>query len=359
MNARVEQSLVRRHIGALRPVVHGSVAAAELAAYGLTPSDVIDFSVNTNPLGPPPGVVQAIESTKWTRYPGDDESPLRQALAEHTGVQVDHVALGNGSAELLWLIALAVLDPGDEVEVLAPTFGEYARAARVVGADVHESITVEQLPPVRLVFVCNPNNPTGRLHAVADIARALEEHSERLIVLDEAYASFASGRWRSEPILARYPNLIVLRSLTKDHALPGLRLGYLLAAPEIARAVEAVRPPWSVNAGALRAGLASLEPAAQAHLERAIAVVAEARLLLTDGFSQLGYRVQPSEANFVLVWVGDGRKFRRTLMAHGLVVRDAASFGLPEHVRVACRLPEECQHLLEVVARLREDGALA
>jgi histidinol-phosphate aminotransferase len=358
MNARAGQSLVRRHIAALRPVVHGSVSAAELASYGLTPPDVVDFSVNTNPLGPPPGVVQAIDSTNWSRYPGDDEAPLREALAEHTGLTVDHVALGNGSAELLWLVALAVLDPGDQVAVLAPTFGEYARAARVLGADVHESTSLEDLPRARVVFVCNPNNPTGALHAAADIARVLEEDPEQLIVLDEAYASFAEGRWRTEPILARFSNLIVLRSLTKDHALPGLRLGYLLAAPEIARAVEAVRPPWSVNAGALRAGLASLEPAAQAHLERAISLVAEARLLLTEGFSRLGYRVQPSQANFVLVRVGDGRNFRRALLAYGMVVRDAASFGLRDHVRVACRLPDECQRLLEVVARLRHDGAL-
>jgi histidinol-phosphate/aromatic aminotransferase/cobyric acid decarboxylase-like protein len=138
---------------------------------------------------------------------------------------------------------------------LAPTFGEYARAARVLGADVHEYTSLEDLPAAaRLVFVCNPNNPTGVLHTTAEITAALEQHPDRLIVLDEAYASFAPGRWRSEPLLARYPNLIILRSLTKDYALPGLRLGYLLARPEVPTAVEGVRPPWSVNVGALRAG---------------------------------------------------------------------------------------------------------
>jgi histidinol-phosphate aminotransferase len=359
MTAPFRSSLVRRHIAALRPVVHGSVAAEELAAYGLTPSDVVDFSVNTNPLGPPPGVVQAIDSTSWVRYPGDDEAPLRAALAEHNRVALERVALGNGSAELLWLIALAVLEPGDRVDVVGPTFGEYARAARVVGAEVHEATSLEdleELPGARLVFVCNPNNPTGTLRTADEIQRVLRERPDRLVVLDEAYASFAEGRWRSEPLLDRLPNLIVLRSLTKDHALPGLRLGYLLAAAELARAVEAVRPPWSVNAGALRAGLASLEPAAQAHLARAVSLVSEARRLLTDGFNGLGFGVAPSDANFVLVRVGDGREFRRALMAHGLVVRDATSFGLPEYVRVACRLPSECQHLLEVVAHLRQVG---
>jgi histidinol-phosphate aminotransferase len=330
----------------------------ELAEYGLTLSDVVDFSVNTNPLGPASGVVQAIDSTNWVRYPGDDEAPLRARLAEHTGVALERVALGNGSAELLWLIALAVLEPDDRVDVVGPTFGEYARAARVLGAEVHECTSMEDLRAARLVFVCNPNNPTGTLHTEDQLARVLEQRPDRLVVLDEAYASFAERRWRSEALLERFPHLIVLRSLTKDHALPGLRLGYLLAAPEIARAVEAVRPPWSVNAGALRAGLASLEPAAQAHLARAVSLVSEARRLLTDGFNGLGFPVEPSEANFVLVRVGDGREFRRALMAHRLVVRDAASFGLPEYVRVACRLPRECQRLLEVAARLRQDGAL-
>jgi histidinol-phosphate aminotransferase len=359
MNVRVGSSLVRRHIAALRPVAHGSVSAAELAAFRLTPTDVLDFSVNTNPLGPPANVVEAIGSTNWVRYPGDDEAPLRAALARHTGLEADHIALGNGSAELLWLIALAVLEVGDRVAVLAPTFGEYARAARVVGAAVHECASLEEVPlDARLAFICNPNNPTGVLHASASIVRVLRECPERLIVLDEAYASFAPDRWRSEPLLARFSNLLILRSLTKDHALPGLRLGYLLAVPEVAAAIEAVRPAWSVNAGALRAGLASLEPSAQAHLERAVSVVAEARRLLIDGFTCLGYQVRPSDANFVLVRVGAGREFRQALLPHGLVVRDATSFGLSEYVRIACRLPEDCQQLLDVVGRLRQNGTL-
>ncbi len=147
-------------------------------------------------------------------------------------------------------------------------------------------------------------------------------------------------------------NLIILRSMTKDQALPGLRLGYLLAAPEVAGAVERVRPPWSVNAGALRAGLAALEPAAEAHLLQAQALVAQSRRVLTDRLTHLGFEVEPSRANFVLVHVRDGRRFRRALLPHGFVVRDCASFGLPDCVRIACRLPEDCLRLLEAVARV-------
>jgi histidinol-phosphate aminotransferase len=360
------------------PVVHGSVAAAELERFGFTPSTVLDFSVNTNPLGPAPSVLRAVRETDWSRYPGDDERPLRQALADRAGVDPDAVALGNGSAELLWLIALATVRPGDRVVVLTPTFGEYARAARAVGAAVtehdaptaplppaaeHDAPTAPHttaaaqglisLPQARLLFVCNPNNPTGAFRARAAIEQLLAAQPDRLLVLDEAYAAFVQDAWPSAPLLEQFDNLILLRSLTKDHALPGLRLGYLLASPTVARAAEAVRPPWSVNAGALRAGLAALEPVAQDHVARARALVATSRHLLTTGLSRLGYAVAPSAANFVLVEVGDGAAFRRALLPRGLVVRDCASFGLPAHVRIACKLPADCQRLLDAVADLK------
>jgi histidinol-phosphate/aromatic aminotransferase/cobyric acid decarboxylase-like protein len=147
--------------------------------------------------------------------------------------------------------------------------------------------------------------------------------------------------------------------MTKSHALPGLRLGYLLAPPAVADAISAVRPPWSVNAGALRAGLAALAPEAEAHVERARASVRESRAILTVGVERLGYPVMPSSANFLLVAVGDGAAFRRALLPHGLVVRDCASFSLPAYVRVACRLPDECRRLLAAVEQvLAETPAL-
>jgi histidinol-phosphate/aromatic aminotransferase/cobyric acid decarboxylase-like protein len=293
--------LVRPDVLDIPPVAHGSVASQELAHFGLTPADVLDFSVNTNPLGPAPSVLRAVRNTDWTRYPGDDEAPLRDGLAQQNGVTSDQVALGNGSAELMWLIALATLSPGDHVTVVGPTFGE-----------------------------------------------------DRLLVLDEAYAVFVEHRWPSALLLDRFSNIAILRSLTKDYAVPGLRLGYLLAAARLIRGIEAVRPPWSVNAGALRAGPATLEREADAHITRARTVVTESRNLLTEGLADLGYRVSPAAANFVLAHVGNGAVFRHALLPHGIVVRDCASFGLPEYVRIACRLPEHCRRLLDTVQRLEQ-----
>jgi histidinol-phosphate aminotransferase len=338
-------SLVRPDLIGLPSVVHGSVSAAELAAFGVAPSDVLDFSVNTNPLGVAPSVLEAIAHTNWTRYPGDDEPALREAIGRHAGVSSEHVVLGNGSVELIWLIALVCVRSGDAVAVARATFGEYARAARVAGAEV---VDLQQIDHARLAFVCNPNNPDGS-YLTSEKITHLAQRVNGVLAVDEAYASFAPERWNSAPLLDR-GNVVVLRSMTKDHALPGLRLGYVLAPPALAHVLESVRPPWSVNAGALRAGLAALEPAAQAHLGRAHRVVQDARRVLIDGFQALGYSVRDSHANFVLVNVGDGAAFRRALLPLGLVVRDCASFGLPSFIRVACKQPAECRRLLSAVA---------
>ena len=348
-------NLVRPELLTVPADVHGSASRAELAAYGLDPADVIDFSVSTNPLGIAPSVLQAVQGTDWGRYPGDDEPALVAALAAQNNVQPDRVILGNGSSELLWLLALATLRPGDTVAVQGPTFGEYARCARVFGAHVVVTGAGTDDITARLLFVCNPNNPTGAYLDGDEVTHLVSANPQRLVIVDEAYRPFVDVPWPSETLL-EYDNVVLLRSLTKDHGLPGLRLGYLLAAPEVARAVTAARPPWSVNAGALRAGLAALDPEAQAHLARARAVVQESRALLTAGFTALGYRVWPAAANFVLVEVGDGAAFRQALLPHGLVVRDCASFGLPGCIRVACRLPAQCLRLLETVATMPVTG---
>jgi histidinol-phosphate aminotransferase len=352
-------NLVRPDLASIAPVVHGSVAAAELSALGLRLSDVLDFSVNTNPLGPARNVLRAIAETDWTRYPGDDEMPLRQSLASSANVSPDQIALGNGSSELIWLVALATLRHGDSVAIVSPTFGEYARAARAVGAIPVSRTSVNDLgrtepnaPPPRLAFVCNPNNPTGAYVTPDGLHSAAASNSDCLLVVDEAYAAFTPERPPTERLVADTPNLLLLRSLTKDHALPGLRLGYLIAAPEVARAVEAVRPPWSVNAGALRAGLATLTPEAVDHVERARAVVAASRALLTLGMQRLGYQVEPSQANFIIANVGNATQLRQALLPKGVVVRDCSSFGLPEHIRIACRPESDCQRLLQAIEAL-------
>jgi histidinol-phosphate aminotransferase len=296
-------------------------------------------------------VLRAVCDTNWSRYPGDDEPPLRARLAELNGVSVQQVVLGNGSVDLMWWTLLAIIRPGDVVAVAPHTFGEYAHAARSVGARV---VDTEDSRAARVIFVCQPNNPTGDYRSREEIEDLLATRPQRVVVLDEAYATFVEHRWAAEPLIADHPNLVVLRSMTKEHALPGLRLGYVLSAPLIAEAVLAVRPPWSVNAGALRAGLAALEPEAQKHVERARRLVAESRSILANGLTRLGLTVHASDANFVLVDVGGAASFRRSLLPAGFVVRDCTSFGFPRCVRIACRLPADCERLLLAIEQIRD-----
>jgi histidinol-phosphate aminotransferase len=369
----------RAHLAELAPVHHGGVSDAELAELGLRRDEVIDFSTSTNPLGPSPAAVAAARAAVWTHYPDDRAAALRRALATAAGVAEDEVVVANGSAELIWLLALAFLDPGEAAVVVGPTFGEYARAVRIVGGVVQEyrarpeegfavdvAAVAERARTVtaRLVFLCNPNNPTGVLlpsPAVAALARAARD---TLIVVDEAYMPFvdepppghpsatsvALGTPPPAPLLA-LGNVVLLRSLTKDCAMPGLRLGYALAPAPVADALDRVRPAWSVNAVAQAAGLAAIGDAA--HLARARDEVRRAHAYLTRALGALGLSVLPSAANFVLVEVGDAAATRAALLRHRVVVRDCTSFGLPRHVRIGLRTVPECERLVAAFAAYR------
>lgn len=354
----------RAHLTELAAVPHGSVSESELAELGLRRDQMSDFSVNSNPLGPSPAACAAARAAVWTHYPDDRATALRRELAEREGVDERAIVVGNGSVELIWLIALAFLDPGAAVVVVGPTFGEYARAARIVGGIVHDYRAparedfavdvgaVEELAravDARLIFLCNPNNPTGRLLSVDDLCSLAGAVPGALLVVDEAYRSFADERPRSTPLLDG-GNAVLLRSLTKDCALAGLRLGYVVAPLEIATGLDRVRPPWSVNAVAQAAGLAAIRDVA--HLERARVEVRRARAYLTAELSRFGFRVVPSTANFLLVEVGDAALVRSRLLRHGLCVRDCSSFGLPSYVRIGMRPLAECERLVRALAAL-------
>ena len=352
----------------LAPCPHGSIGEAELQALGLDRDAVIDFSASTNPLGPSPRVGEALAELEVGRYPDDGAAALRRALAAQTGLDGSSLLAGNGSSELIWLLALAYLDPGDRVLVVGPTFGEYARAARIAGATVTEwradavtgfrpdlpalRATIGQLQP-KITFLCNPNNPTGVLLGQAEIER-LRSATSSLLVLDEAYIGFAREPPPTLDLIGDGRH-VVLRSLTKDYALTGLRLGYVAAAPKVIEALRRVRPPWSVNAAAQVAGIAALGDTV--HLERSLAALDEAKAYLLAELPRLGVRVLPSAANFLLVEVGDAAAFRQRLLRRGCVLRDCASFGLPAYVRVGVRTLPECRRLVGAIAtELAEPG---
>ncbi|HLI26357.1 MAG TPA: histidinol-phosphate transaminase [Chloroflexota bacterium] len=341
------------------------VLATSLVAHGGAPeaAAVLDFSVNSNPLGPAPTVLAACRTAAIDRYPAPCAAPLRAALADALALAPERVLVGNGSSELLWLLALAYLERGDRVLVVGPTFGEYARAARLLGAEVIEPraraadgfwpdldqllAAARALRP-KLIFLCNPNNPTGVYLPRAAVA-ALLDAAPGLLVLDEAYVDFVEGAWDARPLLAD-PRLVLLRSLTKSHALAGLRLGYALAAPATIAHLAAVQPPWSVNAVAIAAGLAAL--GADAHVAAGRRLARAAVAYLRDQLHRLGWAPLPTAANFLLAEVGDAAATTAALRQRGIQVRDCTSFGLPGHIRLGARPLAECAALVAAAGQL-------
>ncbi len=341
------------------PAYHGAARMEELRRYGLRPEEVLDFSVNINPFGASPRAQAALAAARLNAYPDREALPLREALAAHHNLPLSHILVGNGTAELITLIAAAFIRPGDWALVIAPTFGEYARATALFGgrmatlwAQTAQNFafpqpeiahTLQRLHP-RIVWLCNPNNPTGQWLALDILAQWAQRHPHTLFVVDEAYINFHP---RATSAIGLAENVLVLRSMTKDYALAGLRLGYAVGSPPLIQALQRVQPPWSVSAPAQAAGLAALED--QAHLTHTLAATRAAKHAFVHALTQAGWHVLPSATHFFLLYVGQARAFRHRLLLEGILVRDGTSFGLPAYVRLGTRRPEENARLLETL----------
>jgi histidinol-phosphate aminotransferase len=352
-------------------VEHGGPDFAEMVSLGIRPEALSDFSVNKNPLGTSSRAMRALGLVDPSAYPDARCLRLRAGLAAAHEVSPDDVLVGNGSVELIWLLAQVYLGSGDDVTIVGPTFGEYEAAARRAGArvtqiDAPEAAafrpnlelildTVRRVQP-RLVYLCNPNNPTGQVLGPGEVGQILAALGHGLLVVDEAYVDLADGVESVVPLLRYDPRIVVLRSMTKSHGLAGLRLGYLLAARPVVDAVSAAQPPWSVNAFAQAAGMAALGD--EEHVVGGQRLGRRARAMLVDGLEQLGFPCVPSRASYWLVKVGNGRQVRDELLRRGILVRDARSFGLPAYIRVAARPIDECERLLAVLSGLVASGAL-
>ena len=351
-----------------RPV-HGGLNVAEVRALGLRRGEVLDFSASINPLGVSPAVTEALRHLDLAAYPDPDCSELRSALAERLGLEPAGILIGNGATELIHLLARALLGTGASAAIFTPTFGEFEAACRLQGVAPVHIAPVEQrrfrwdLPAAArliaalrpaLLFLCNPNNPTGTYLGADDleaIAAALGDAG--LLVLDEAYAPFVERRWDATRLL-RLGNVALLRSMTKDHALTGLRLGYLLSSRAVVERVRRFQHSWSVNAAAQAAGVAAL--ADGAHVARGREAARSGRTYLTQELGRLGLSCTEASANFLLAQVGAAAALRlRLLREHRMCVRDCASFGLPDHVRIGVRRMADCRRLAGALRQVLGD----
>jgi histidinol-phosphate aminotransferase len=359
----------RLTIRGLRAVPHGGFYHEELTALGLKPEDLIDFSVSTNPFMPPEGIREVIAGSAVERYPDSRATELAEKLAERLGAGPENVLVGSGTTELIRAVATTYFRQRDRVLIVGPTYGEYEPAVRLARArpvpyrareeddfkpdfNVINGILRELRP--RAAFVCQPNNPTGYLHPQEALDGMASAAADALLVLDEAYHSFTEAGRPPRRSEAR-ANVITLRSMTKDYGLPGLRLGYAVAAADIIENLRRSLPPWNVNAPAQAAGLWVLGK--DKELAASLKQVREARDFLMREISGLGFRVVPSDANYFLVRAGNGAACRRDLLREGLMVRDCASFGLPAYVRIAPRTLPDCRKLVKALGRLTGDAS--
>ena len=349
---------------------HGGPNYAELRAMGLTADELIDFSVGSNPFSFPPEVRDLFDSVVIDRYPDSESTELRACLSEKLGILTENIIVGSGSTEIIRLIALAYFGHGDSVLILKPTFGEYEAACQIVGSEIleqwgkeeecfafniDEAVALIRQHRPKGVFICNPNNPTGQYLSRQEIEKVLEACPESIVILDEAYSAFTDGRWTSTGLISQ-GNIISVLSMTKDYALPGLRLGYAVASKEIIHTLGKVCPPWNVNEVAQKAGVLALRDAS--YLRRCELKIRQAKQFLVGELRHMGFTVLPSKTNFFLVKVGNGRKFRACLLRHGIMVRDCASFGLPEYARIATRTMPECRRLINTIKILKREGEL-
>ncbi len=356
----------RPEIENLQTCYHGGPNYAELEQWGFKPEEVLDFSVSANPFGPPPEVKTTISSAVIDRYPDSNSIKLKRKLADRLGINPDQIIVGNGSLELIRTIAATYFNKDDTIIIPEPTFGEYELACQIAGSkvikyelsekigfqlEVNDLVEMIQHLRPKAVFLCNPNNPTGQYLEKADVEAIQSACTESLLILDEAYVNFVEEPWDSMDML-NGENIIIVRSMTKDHALAGLRLGYAVADIEIISNLRKVCPSWNVNAVAQLAGLAVLENSS--YFAQCRKNIFHAKKFIIKRLAHLGLEVSPSQAHFFLLKVGNATQFRQRLLQHGIVVRDCTSFGLPAYIRIAPRTSPECEKLIQTLSEIQK-----
>ncbi|HET9403324.1 MAG TPA: histidinol-phosphate transaminase [Burkholderiales bacterium] len=348
------------YIRAIAPYQPGKPISELAREMGLEESGIIKLASNENPLGVSPLAQRAIEAVlaDLARYPDGNGFELKQALSRRLGVAPECIVLGNGSNDVLEMAARAFLAPGLDALYSQHAFAVYPLAVQSAGASGievaakdygHDLAAMRRAvtPSSRLVFIANPNNPTGtmaRAHDLEDFIAALPR--EVLVVLDEAYNEYLPDDLRPDSIgwLKRFPNLVVTRTFSKVYGLAGLRVGYAVAAVGVADLMNRVRQPFNVNSVALAAATAALEDTD--FVRRSRELNRKGMRQLTEGFERFGLEYIPSYGNFVSFRVKDAAGVFQKLLKAGVIVRPIASYGMPQHLRVSIGLETENKRFL-------------
>ncbi|NKQ37947.1 MAG: histidinol-phosphate transaminase [Methanosarcinales archaeon] len=335
---------------------------------GLT--EIVKLASNENPLGPGTKALQAIQNAlpDLSRYPDGNGFALKQALAKKFNVSIDQITLGNGSNEILELLARTFLTPHLEVIFSQHAFAVYPLVTQAVNATANIAPALnyghdldEMLERVnkktRLVFIANPNNPTGTLLTETELTSFIGALPETVVcVLDEAYYEFVDEKDRADSIkwLQKYPNLIITRTFSKAYGLAGLRVGYSLSSVEMADLLNRVRQPFNNNALALAAAEAALTD--EEYLAETIEVNNQGMQFITDAFSKLGLSWIPSSGNFVSVDLQQpSMPIYEALLKKGVIVRPVANYQMPEHLRVSIGTEQENRFFIYALKEVLAD----
>lgn len=356
-------NLAPDYIRAIAPYQGGKPISEIAREFGLDEADIVKLASNENPLGMSPLAQAAVEDAMLdiARYPDGNSFALREAVAQKFQVAPDQIVFGNGSNDILELSARAFLQVGDEVIYSQHAFAVYPLVTQAVGATgivvpaknyAHdlEGFLKAITAKTRLIFIANPNNPTGTLIDKATLTSFLKQVPKNvLVVLDEAYDEYLSSEDKSEAIhwLDTFENLIISRTFSKAYGLAGLRVGFGLMHADIADILNRIRQPFNVNAIAQAAAVASIKD--EDFVARSYAANQAGMLQLTQGLEQLGLSYIDSYANFISFAVNDAATVNQKLLESGIIVRPVANYDMPDYLRVSIGLFSENQRFLDAL----------
>jgi threonine-phosphate decarboxylase len=362
-------SLARDNIKNLKPCVHGAEVYGAAEQSGLTPQEILDFSSSVNPLGPSKRALDAAKKafSQIAAYPDSNSNELRQVIASHFGISKDNIIVGNGSTELMYLFAEVFLRKGDKVVMPAPTFGEYESAVCKTGEKpkfvklekdfaVNSDSFKREMIGAKLVFLCNPNNPTSMLIPQETLTDIIETalKQDTLVFLDEDFLEFVEDEKALTMIgkIGKYPNLFILRSFTKIFGLTGLRVGYGIASKESIDVLLCAKIPWNVNCLAQAAAVAALKD--EEHLKKTCELTKKEKAWLQNELGKFsGFKFIEPDANFFFIDIRKtgltAAELKNRMLKQGILIRDCTSFrALDEfHVRVAVKTHEENLRLID------------
>jgi histidinol-phosphate aminotransferase len=347
------------YVRAIAPYQAGKPIAEVAREFGLDEASIVKLASNENPYGVPESAKQAMvaAAADLGRYPDANGFDLKAALSSRYNVPTDWITLGNGSNDILEIAAKAFVQQGQAIVYAQYSFAVYALAAQGIGA---RAIVVpareygHDLPAMaaaidadtRLVFIANPNNPTGTFIPADQIEAFLKQvPSNVVVVLDEAYNEFLTPeqQYESTAWVKQYPNLLVSRTFSKAYGLAGLRVGFAIAQPALTDLMNRIRQPFNVNSMAQAAAIAALND--KAFLEQGARNNAAGYQQFVEAFEELKLQYVPSSGNFVLVKVGDddsaGARVNLALLKQGVIVRPVGNYGLPQWLRISIGLPQE------------------